>query len=155
MVEAVQHYFTQSEQIRTSFKISVHPQDKNWKTGGIMIQQMPEEEPGDQGIEDWTRSAILLASCTEGEMLSPMLSSSDVLYRLFHEDGVRVYTPIHARFKCRCTRERVVDILRTIPRKEIEEICVKEGKVSITCEFCSEAYDFEASQLDSVYKEKK
>lgn len=159
--EAVQHYFTQSEQIKTFFKIAVHPQDTHWQAAGIMIQQMPPEDAGraaetdrETEIEDWTRAAILLDSCTDGEMLSPVLHSADVLYRLFHEDGVRVYSPTHVRFKCRCTRERVVDILRTIPRAELEELCAKEGHVAITCEFCSEKYQFDPPQVAAVYEEK-
>lgn len=160
IVEAVQHYFTQSEQIKTSFKLAVHAQDRHWRTGGIMIQQMPDEDAGkvtdaEPDIEDWTRAAMLLSTCSDGEMLSPVLATSDVLYRLFNEDGVRIYSPTHIRFKCRCTRQRVVDILRTIPRAEIEDICEKEGHVSIKCEFCSEDYRFSAADLDHVYKEKK
>jgi len=160
IVDAAQHYFTQSEQIKTSFRLAVHPQDRHWRTGGIMIQQMPDEEAGkvpdvEPDLEDWTRAAMLLSTCSEGEILSPVLASSDVLYRLFHEEGVRIYSPTHIRFKCRCTRERVIDILRTIPRPEIEQICREEGHVMITCEFCSEKYKFGASDLDAVYKERK
>jgi molecular chaperone Hsp33 len=160
IVDAVQHYLTQSEQIKTAFKLAIHPQDGYWRAGAIMIQQMPEDEagkavPSEVSIEDWTRAAILLDSCTDGEILSPVLHSADVLYRLFNEDGVRVYTPQHVRFKCRCTREKVIHILRTIPRQELEEICAREGKVSITCEFCSEAYNFTGKQLDEIYEEKK
>ncbi|MCE9508196.1 MAG: Hsp33 family molecular chaperone HslO [Alphaproteobacteria bacterium] len=159
IVEAAQHYLTQSEQIKTSFKLAVHPQDNYWRTGGIMIQQLPDEHAGkhesEHGIEDWTRAAMLLSTCSEGEILSPVLHSADVLYRLFHEEGVRIYSPTHIRFKCRCTRSRVIDILRTIPRQEIEEVCKKEGKVTIKCEFCSEQYNFVESQLDEIYQEKK
>jgi molecular chaperone Hsp33 len=159
IVDAVQHYFTQSEQIKTSFKLEVHPQDRHWRAGGIMIQQMPDDDAGtadvEPGIEDWTRSAMLLSTCSEGEILSPVLHSADVLYRLFHEDGVRIYSPTHIRFKCRCNKEKVIDILRTIPRPELEEVCEKEGKVTITCEFCSEKYFFNAFQLNEVYQERK
>ncbi|MBU6474361.1 MAG: Hsp33 family molecular chaperone HslO [Alphaproteobacteria bacterium] len=160
IIDAAQHYFTQSEQIKTSFRPAVHPQDGHWRTGGIMIQQMPDEDAGknaddEPDLEDWTRAVMLLSTCSEGEMLSPVLASADVLYRLFHEDGVRVYSPTHVRFKCRCTRARVVEILRTIPRAEIEDICEKEGHVSIKCEFCSEDYTFAAPDLDAVYKGKK
>jgi molecular chaperone Hsp33 len=162
IVDAAQHYFTQSEQIKTSFKLAVHPQDHHWRSGGIMIQQMPEENAGKQvfddeepSFEDWTRAAMLLSTCSEGEILSPVLASSDVLFRLFHEEGVRIYSPTHIRFKCRCNHERVVGILRTIPRTEIEDICEKEGHVDITCEFCSQKYTFNESDLDAIYKEKK
>jgi molecular chaperone Hsp33 len=159
IVEAVQHYLTQSEQIKTSFKLAVHPQDGQWRSGAIMIQQMPEEEAGtkvptDVSIEDWARAAMLLSTCTDGEMLSPVLHSADVLYRLFNEDGVRIYSPTHLRFKCRCSRQRVEDILRTIPRAELEEICEKDGHVSIKCEFCSEEYLFNNNELNDVYEER-
>lgn len=162
IVDAVQHYLTQSEQIKTAFKLAVHPQDGLWKTGAIMIQQLPDEG-GDKSaakdievsIDDWTRAVMLLDTCTDGELLSPMLHSADVLYRLFNEDGVRVYTPLHVRFKCRCTREKVVNILKTIPRRELEEVCDKEKHVSIKCEFCSEDYVFTREQLNDVYEEKK
>lgn len=165
IVDAVQHYFTQSEQIKTAFKIAVHPQDGHWRAGGIMLQQMPDEggKDGDKGgerthettIDDWTRAAMFLDTCTDGEMLSPSLASADVLYRLFNEDGVRIYTPQHIRFRCRCTREKVINILRTIPRRELEEVCEDEGRVSIKCEFCSEEYIIQPEQLDEVYEEEK
>jgi molecular chaperone Hsp33 len=158
IVDAVQHYFTQSEQIKTSVKLAVHPQDAQWRTGAIMIQQLPDENASkgaETSIEDWTRAVMLLGTCTDGEMLSPVLASADVLYRLFHEDGVRVYSPTHVRFKCRCSRPKVISILRTIPRPELEEVCDKEGHVSIKCEFCSEEYIFAREQLDEVYEEQK
>ncbi len=165
LADAVQHYFTQSEQIKTSFKIAVHPQDGHWRTGAIMLQHLPLEDAGKAGaeesgtkeaaIEDWTRAVMMLNTCTDGEMLSPVLATADVLYRLFHEDGVRIYSPTHVHFKCRCSREKVVNILRTIPRRELEEVCEKDGQVSIKCEFCSEDYVYTAAQLDEVYEDQK
>lgn len=160
IVDAVRHYFTQSEQIKTSFKLAVHPQDGHNRTAAIMIQQMPDEDAGktaerdlEKELEDWTRAAILMDSCTDGELLSPVLHSADVLYRLFNEDGVRVYSPTHVRFKCRCSREKVVNILKTIPRAEVEELSHKDGSVGITCEFCSEKYTFSPEEIVTVYKE--
>jgi molecular chaperone Hsp33 len=156
IVDAVQHYFTQSEQIRTSFKLAIHPQDKHWRAGAVMIQQLPDEhtdKPAEVSLDDWTRAVMLLDTCTDGELLSPMLHSADLLYRLFNEDGVRIYSPTHVRFKCRCSQEKVVNILRTIPRAEVEDICAKEGRVSIKCEFCSQDYVYHQKELDDVYKE--
>lgn len=159
IVEAVQHYLTQSEQIKTSFKLAVHPQDGHWRAGAIMIQQMPEDDAGrkvdaETSLDDWTRAVMLLDTCSDGEMLSPVLHSADVLYRLFNEDGVRIYSPTHLRFQCRCSRAKVENILRTIPQAEIEEICEREGHVSIKCEFCSEEYVFNGNELNEVYEGK-
>ena len=159
IVEAVQHYFTQSEQIKTSIKLAIHPQDGQFKATALMIQQMPDENAGktvdEQVIEDWTRAVMLMSTCSEEEMLSPLLHSADVLYRLFHEDGVRVYSPTHVRFKCRCSQERVINILKTIPRKEIEDICRQDGKISIKCEFCSEDYVFLLPQIEDIFGQEK
>jgi len=156
LVEAVEHYFTQSEQIKTSFMLAVHPQDNYWRAGGIMIQHKPDsaanEDEIEGNIEDWKRSAMLLSTCSDGEILSPVLNSADVLYRLFHEEGVRVYSPTHIHFKCRCTQEKVIEIIRNIPRDELEAVYKKEGKVSLKCEFCSEEYSFDLAGLDNIYK---
>jgi molecular chaperone Hsp33 len=97
---------------------------------------------------------MLLDTCSDGEMLSPLLHSADVLYRLFNEDGVRIYSPTHLRFQCRCSRAKVENILRTIPQAELEEICEREGHVSIKCEFCSEEYVFNGNELNEVYEGK-
>lgn len=159
IVDSVLHYFTQSEQIKTSFKLAVHPQDGHWRAGGIMIQHMPEEggdaADAEVSLDDWTRAAMLLATCTDGELLSPILGSADLLYRLFNEDGVRVYSPTHVRFQCRCNSDKVVNILRTIPRAEVEDICRKDGHISLKCEFCSHEYIYGPKDLDAVYVEDK
>lgn len=159
MVESVLHYFTQSEQIKTAFKLAIHPQDGHWRAGGIMIQQLPEEDDGEAApevtLDDWTRAVMLLETCTDGELLSPVLHSSDLLFRLFNEDGVRVYQPLHARFQCRCNSDKVVNILRTIPRGEVEEIIEKDGFVSLKCEFCSQDYTYSMDDMDDIYGEKK
>jgi molecular chaperone Hsp33 len=160
LIDAVQHYFTQSEQIKTAVHLSVHPQDGQWRTGAIMIQQMPEEggnkdeeiiQDDDLQMEDWTRAVSLLKTCTEAEMLSPKLHSTDMLFRLFHEDGVRVYPQRHIRFGCRCSREKVINVLKTIPEVELHELCKKEGKVSITCQFCSQEYAFLEQDIQEVF----
>lgn len=157
LVNSVLHYFTQSEQIKTAFKLAVHPQDGLWRAGGIMIQQLPEEGEAESEVtlDDWTRAVMLLNTCTDGELLSPMLHSTDLLYRLFNEDGVRVYQPTHVRFSCRCSSEKVVNILRTIPRGEVEDIIEKDGFVSLKCEFCSHDYTYGTDDLDEIYGEKK
>jgi len=159
LTESVEYYFKQSEQIKTSFKLAIHPQDNYWRAGGIMIQQIPKDDSGyepdiEANIEDWNRASMLLSTCSEGEILSPILHSADVLYRLFHEETIRIYTPQHIRFKCRCRRKKVIDVIRTLPREEIEDICKKDQKISVICEFCSEEYNIEKSELDDIYQGK-
>lgn len=157
ILDAVQHYFSQSEQIKTAFHLAIHPQDGQLQAAAIMIQLLPDEEagtkPADVTLDDWNRAEMLLRTCTDGEILSPLLHSADVLYRLFNEDGVRVYTPTHVRFKCRCSRDRVIDALRAIDRTELQEMLEKDDQTSVTCEFCSEAYTFTRADIENLYKE--
>lgn len=152
----VEHYFEQSEQIETSFKIAVHPQDGYWQTGGIMIQQMPEDEPeakrhDEKQAEEWNTAKILLATCQDEEMLSPALHSADVLYRLFNEVGIRVYSPKHLHFGCRCNKEKVEAVVATLPKDETIPLCEQEGSLLVKCEFCSEEYMLTYEDLKRIY----
>ena len=91
-----------------------------------------------------------MSSATSGELLDPGLAPNDLLYRLFHEDGVRVTAPQHVRHRCRCSRERVETVLRSLPREEVEALEV-DGQVIVTCEFCSRRYSFDDDALARLY----
>ena len=101
--------------------------------------------------DDWRRAMVLMASVTGDELLSTDLAASDLLYRLFHEDGVRVYEGHALRFGCRCSRERVENMLRSLPRAEVQELKIDDGRVEVTCQFCSTDYHFTDADLDRVY----
>jgi molecular chaperone Hsp33 len=91
-----------------------------------------------------------MSSATTAELLDPGLAATDLLYRLFHEDGVRVTAPQSFRARCRCSRERVETVLRSLPRDEIESLKV-DGEVVVTCEFCSRSYNFADADLEQIY----
>ena len=150
LLDSLEHYFIQSEQIATSLQIAVDKIDGKWRGAGIMLQQMPkeggttalqnnEDEPGD---EDWRRATILLQSCKAEELLSDTLNSHDILMRLFHEEGVRVFEPKAVRHQCRCSQERVQNVYDMLSDEEKCDI-VKDGKIEMTCDFCSTTYQIE------------
>jgi len=91
-------------------------------------------------------SLALIASATSAELTDPALAPNDLLYRLFHEDGVRVFTPLSLRAGCRCSRGRVEDMLRALPRDDVEHLKV-EGLIDVTCEFCNRHYRFDDADL--------
>ncbi|HYD68679.1 Hsp33 family molecular chaperone [Azospirillum sp.] len=158
LADCVQHYFRQSEQIDTGLRVTVgRDAGGHWRAGGLMVQRMPPEQ-GTAALlssdteDDWRRAMVLMASTTDDELLSPDLKANDLLFRLFHEDGVRVWAPHHLRFGCRCSRQRVHDMLGNLPREEIQHLKVEEtGKVEVVCQFCSTAYHFDDDDLDKVY----
>ncbi len=154
LMDSVRYYFAQSEQIQTDFILQTHPQDSQWRTGAIMIQHMPNDKKGeiaeDLSEEDWNRSSLLMHTCKEHELLSPNLSAQDLLFRLFHEEGVRVYPTFPLHHVCRCSRERVENIIRTLPDDEVQDILKEQGKIEVNCEFCSRNYSFEKEDIEKL-----
>ncbi|MEM6811749.1 MAG: Hsp33 family molecular chaperone HslO [Pseudomonadota bacterium] len=154
LIDCVQHYFSQSEQIDTGIKLAVGQREGRWRSGGIMLQQMPDEggEKGEKlpssnySEDDWRRSMILMQSCTEEELLSLDLHGHDILMRLFHEEGVRIFEPIHLQHQCRCSDDKVKNILMMLDDEEKSEM-IEDGNLSMTCEFCSKQYFFDPESI--------
>ncbi len=164
-------YFHQSEQLPTDVRLAAGPifsrgegGVQHWRAGGIMIQHLPREGaasplalssgdmPGDgeeeefEENDDWVRARLFLATVEDHELLDPTLAPEVLLYRLFHEDGVTAYTPSQVSRYCQCSRERVADIVTQFGSEAISDM-VEQGKVSVTCEFCSTIYEFELPEL--------
>jgi molecular chaperone Hsp33 len=157
LAECVHHYFRQSEQVEAALKVAVAqvPDEngaKRWRAGALMIQRLPREAYTlERETEDdaWRRAAIFMSSSTSAELIDPTLAPERLLFRLFHEDGVRAYPPHPLMATCRCSRERVETVLRALKPDEIGEMKV-DGKITVTCEFCSTVYDFDDEALDAL-----
>jgi molecular chaperone Hsp33 len=155
LAECLQHYFRQSEQLKTAVKLCAGRQDGAWRAGGLLLQQMPDKAAGHTVLandeeDSWRRAVVLMASCTERELLDPALPDHDLLYRLFHDERVRVYNPRPLTTGCRCSRARIERILRSLPREEVVEMKV-EGEVIMTCQFCNVEYRLDEAALERVY----
>ena len=152
--DSIQHYFRQSEQLDTGIKVAVAFTDVGWRGGALMLQRLPEDQIqqtlGSDVADDWRRAMVLMGTCTDRELLDPNLSANDLLFRLFNEDGVRVWAPTDLNASCRCSRERVATVLASLPRDEIADLKVN-GNVEVTCEFCNSTYTFDDAQLDHIY----
>lgn len=155
LAECVTHYFRQSEQINAGLKLAVGRSDAGWRAGGLMLQRLPDQEkiiPASDREDDWRRAMILMDSATDAELLDPALAPSRLLYRLFHEDGVRVFDPQPMRDQCRCSRDKVTGALAAIPRAELETLKI-DGRVEVNCEFCNMTYRFDDADLDRLKEE--
>ncbi len=158
LADCLQHYFFQSEQIQTGLMVAsgkaVDARGTIWRAAGLILQRLPEEA-GQAAVvapdEDaWRRAMVLQASCTEAELLDPALPVNDLLFRLFHEEGVRVFRRRPLAARCRCARDRLEETLRALPRAEIEDLKV-DGEVIVTCEYCNRRYRFDEAALARVY----
>lgn len=152
LAECAQHYFRQSEQIQAGIKLSAARSGKEgaWRAGGLMLQRVPPEggyEIIADDVEDWwLRSMVLMSSATPTELVDPDLPPRRLLFRLFHQEVVRVFDPHAVEARCRCSRERIVSILRSFPAADIEELR-NDAVTTVTCEFCNTRYDFTRAEL--------
>ncbi|MEM7171292.1 MAG: Hsp33 family molecular chaperone HslO [Pseudomonadota bacterium] len=152
LADCLQHYFLASEQIRSGILCAAGRVSGQWRASALVLQRLPEEE-GQLEVPDedaWRRSMILQASCTNEELLDPKLSAHDLLYRLFHEEGVRVFEPRVLTGGCRCSREKLAGVLVTLPQAEVMDLRI-DGRVSVTCEFCNSQYDFDDQALKALF----
>jgi len=165
LTDSVSHYFDQSEQIGTSLKVAASYDEKEgWRAGAIMLQRMPDASIGtdasvdaiplrpdlaEEKEEDWARANILLQSATSDELVKSTLHSHELLMRLFHEEGVRIFSPQPIVKQCRCSPQRVRDVLGTLTPDDREHASVN-GVIEMTCEFCSKTYRFRSDDLECV-----
>jgi molecular chaperone Hsp33 len=167
--DAAHEYFLRSEQIPTRVRLAVGEEWRGgegerpkhrWRAGGMLLQFLPKAperarqadlDPGDapEGsithtvAEDdaWVEGQSLIATVEDVELIDPDLSGERLLYRLFHERGVRVFAPLPLRAQCSCSRDAVSAMLQSFASNDRAEM-VKDGKVVVTCEFCSSVYQF-------------
>jgi molecular chaperone Hsp33 len=155
LTECVDHYFRQSEQFSAAIQVTAGKNDEGrWRAGAIMLQRLPDQEAimaREERDEAWRRSVILMSSVTATELLDPALEPTDLLFRLFHEDGVRVFGQQPINFGCRCSRERAARILASLPRTEVEDLIV-DGEVTVTCQFCNETQNFSKTDIARLYE---
>jgi len=150
--EAALLYFQQSEQIPTKLKIAVGQVqtggEPTWRAGGILLQRVAGEggvQPTEANDDDWVRFGALLDTVGADELLDPTLSGEDLLYRLFNEDTVRVFEPQPIAFQCRCSPERVANVLDSYSADELEDLKLPDGRIEAKCEFCGTVYPYERS----------
>ncbi len=144
------HYFKQSEQIKTGFKMAVTQSGNSYQSAAIMMQAIPHETAGGQksniNEDDWRRSMLLLDTAKDDELISDDLDINDVLFRLFNEDGVRVFDTLAIKHQCRCSDDKVKMILKSLSKEELESIN-QDGLLETTCQFCSKRYHFNVNDI--------
>jgi molecular chaperone Hsp33 len=146
-------YFAQSEQTPTRVRLAVGQVDtgegKSWRAGGILLQNIAEDDARGSTAEAWERAQALFETVGEDELVDPTVAGETLLYRLFHEDGVRLFSPTKLRAFCRCSEERITSVLRSFPREERVDMVEPDGKIHVTCEYCSRSYLLEPEKVDA------
>ena len=139
-----EQYFAQSEQTPTRVRLAVgrlhDSEGSRWRSGGMMIQNIAGDAARGETDDAWDRAQALFSTLGEDELLDPMIAPETLLYRLFHEDGVRLFPTKPLRAFCRCTEERVVGMLSSFPVEDRAEMIEDDGRIHVTCEYCAKTY---------------
>jgi molecular chaperone Hsp33 len=145
LADSLETYFEQSEQLRTRLWLAA-----NGETAvGLMLQVLPDKDPQ---ASHWQPLNLLGDTVTREELLT--LDAETLLYRLFHEEGVRLLDSSPIAFRCHCSEARIAHALRVFERAELEEILHEQGKLSVDCEFCNRHYAFDSVDLEALLSNK-
>jgi molecular chaperone Hsp33 len=171
--DAAHEYFLRSEQIPTRVRLAVAEElsasaggpRHRWRAGGMLLQFLPKKaermrgpdlDPGDAPAgsaphdvaedEAWVEGRSLIATVEDVELIDPALSSERLLYRLFHQHGVRVFKSAEVAARCSCSRDSVTNMLKSFTQADRDEM-VQDGVIAVTCEFCNSRYVFEPAEV--------
>lgn len=137
----IENYMLRSEQLDTKLWLAADDQ----LSRGLLLQKLPTEggkATTDEDMEAWTRLSMLGDTLRRDELLSTDINT--LMTRLFWEENVVVFDPIHPEFQCSCSREKVGDMLRMLGQEEVEDALAEQGKLAINCDFCGKHYEFDA-----------
>ncbi len=146
-----EHYFRQSEQIPTRIHLACGQVQKpgeppKWRGGGMMIQKIANDDFRGDTDDAWDTAKALFTTITDAELIDPDLTQNSLLYRLFHENGVRVIETASVQAKCQCSRKRLLATLKSFDKTALEDM-TEDGIIKANCEFCDTDYVFPLAEL--------
>ena len=155
LAQSAEHYFAQSEQVPTRVKLSVgqlvgDEGSQRWRAGGALIQRIAGDDARGDAHEDFEHAQALFETIAPDELIDPVVTGSRLLYRLFHEDGVRVEASRAVMRRCTCEETRLKELLARFPTEDRQHMSRDDGTVAMTCEYCNREWSFSAADIDAV-----
>jgi molecular chaperone Hsp33 len=147
LAESLEGYFANSEQLKTRIILRTGEFEGNAKAAGMLLQILPDGQ-GKEG--DFEHLEQLTETVKNEELFG--LDAQDVLYRLYHQEEVKLFDPQSVEFHCGCSRERSASAICSIERIEVEKIIADEGKVSLHCDYCGTSYDFDSIDVAALHE---
>lgn len=139
-----ERYFAQSEQTPTRVLLATgQVRDSGparWRAGGMILQNIAGDAARGETDDAWDTVQSLFSTLGEDELVDPTVAPATLLYRLFHEEGVRMFDTTPVRSRCRCSRDKILSVLRSFPEEEHSEMTEDDGLIGVKCEYCSREY---------------
>ncbi|RXJ72655.1 Hsp33 family molecular chaperone HslO [Veronia nyctiphanis] len=142
----IEDYFARSEQLQTRLWLRSGVESGEEKAAGMLLQVMPDGQ-GEEG--DFDHLTQLTETVKNEELFK--LEAEDVLYRLYHQEKVKLYAPQQVQFRCSCSRERSASAIAAIERKEVEKMVAEMGVVSLHCDYCGTDYNFDSIDIAAIF----
>lgn len=152
LAECAEDYFLQSEQVPTQVALSVAEltvtgQTPEWRAGGMLLQRIAADDKRGDTQDIWDEATALFGTIKDSELADPGLGADRLLYRLFHESGVRMEDALPVRDVCTCNEERLKATLLRMPDSELVDMAGPDGTLGIDCQFCARHYDIPLSDV--------
>lgn len=148
LAECFTNYFVTSEQLSTRFWLSADGQ----RARGLLLQQLPADrlKDAEEREASWQHVATLADTLQTEELLG--LDNETLLYRLYHEEPLRLFEPRGLQFRCSCSRERSANALVSLGQADAELLIEENaGSIVIDCQFCNERYAFDAADVGQLF----
>ncbi len=150
--ECLESYFAQSEQLPTKIMLMTDMRDpEHIKAAGMLLQVLPEEasQSAMASENEFDHLVKLGETLSEEEMFN--LPVSDILYRLYHQEEVELFSPQPVRFACTCSKERSAQALMNVEKAELLEIIAEDGAVTMNCQYCHAEYKFDEIDIEAIH----
>jgi molecular chaperone Hsp33 len=146
-----EQYFAQSEQTPTRVLLATgriqNDGPAHWRAGGIILQNIAGDAARGSTDDAWDTMQSHFHTLGEDELVDPTIEGETVLFRLFHEYGVRVFDKTPLKAFCRCSEERIVAVLKSFPAEERAGMVEPDGSIKVTCEYCSRTYSLKPEEV--------
>ncbi|NHH99458.1 Hsp33 family molecular chaperone HslO [Oceanimonas sp. MB9] len=146
LAESLENYFAQSEQLPTRIWLFTGLTGQP-AAAGMLLQALPSDDASQR--DDFAHLEALTATVKAEELLQ--LDAQEVLYRLYHQEAVRVFDPQPVRFQCTCSKEKCEQALLQVGQEEAMEIIQEQGNIEMHCDYCGRHYRFDGSDVQNLF----
>jgi molecular chaperone Hsp33 len=152
LAQCAENFFRVSEQTDTAIRLAVGEvlsadAPPSWRAGGVLMQRVASDVARGDTTEDWSRASILFATVKDEELVDPGLGADRLLYRLFHEEGVRMGAAVALEDRCTCDEERLANVMKQFPKEELRDLVEPDGFLHARCQFCARNYYIAPSRV--------
>ena len=151
LAESLEAYFHQSEQLPTRVLLAA----SSGVVAGMLVQRIPGAGGTQEQLDEaslasaWQKADAAMSSLARGQLLEDDVEQR--LVDMFGVDEVRVFSGHEVKFECRCSRERVANVLRSLGVEEVRSVIAEQGACTVTCEFCQKPYKFDAIDVEHLF----